>query len=187
MKEMVSWRGVAKKRRKQEAGGVVNQMFAYCCGHATIVARRQPLFGLICSRCTAHCGQTSPLEASGESPVTTSERSTTEFLQRENRLARHRATRPNLGTARALPRIGQHDSQTFAAPDLAIARHRALRSYDASNPSRSKGIASFLCGRHFLRAFSSRDDAARDTRADNGLIFHTQDRTTSCAICRRRF
>src|SRR5437867_12564227 len=41
--EMVSWRGVAKKRRKQEAGGVVNQMFAYCCGHATIVARRQPL------------------------------------------------------------------------------------------------------------------------------------------------
>ncbi|MEH2555830.1 hypothetical protein V1286_003359 [Bradyrhizobium algeriense] len=47
MKEMVSWRGVAKKRRKQEAGGVVNQMFAYCCGHATIVARRQPLFGFI--------------------------------------------------------------------------------------------------------------------------------------------
>jgi hypothetical protein len=44
---MVSWRGVAKKRRKQEAGGNINQMFAYCCGHATIVARRQPLFGLI--------------------------------------------------------------------------------------------------------------------------------------------
>jgi hypothetical protein len=47
MKEMVSWRGVAKKRRKQEAGGAVNQMFAYCCGHATIVAQRQPLFGFI--------------------------------------------------------------------------------------------------------------------------------------------
>src|SRR5258708_25271333 len=47
MKEMVSLRGVAKKRRKQEPGGTVNQMFAYCCGHATIVARRQPLFGFI--------------------------------------------------------------------------------------------------------------------------------------------
>jgi hypothetical protein len=41
--------------------------------------------------------------------------------------------------------------------------------------------------RHFLRAFSSRDDIARDTRPDSGFIFHTQDRTTSCAICRRRF
>src|SRR2546430_8508216 len=43
--EMVSWRGVAKKRRKQEAGKAVNQMPVNCCDHATIVARRQPLFG----------------------------------------------------------------------------------------------------------------------------------------------
>ncbi|MFG3593390.1 hypothetical protein [Bradyrhizobium sp. RDI18] len=44
MKEMVSWRGVAKKRREQEAGAPVNQMFPSCCSHATNVARRQPLF-----------------------------------------------------------------------------------------------------------------------------------------------
>jgi hypothetical protein len=50
----------------------------------------------------------------------------------------------------------------------------------------SKAIASFLCGRHFLHQFSSRE-VARDVRADRGFIFHTQDRTTSCAICRRRF
>jgi len=42
-------------------------------------------------------------------------------------------------------------------------------------------------GRHFLRAFSSRDDAARDAYADSGFVFHTHDRTTSCAICRRGF
>src|SRR5215216_5390101 len=47
LKEMVSWRGVAKKRRKQETAGVVNQMLAHCCGLATIVAWRQPLFGSI--------------------------------------------------------------------------------------------------------------------------------------------
>ena len=47
MKEMVSLRGVAKKRRKQETDGKVNQMFIHCCGHATIVARQQPLFGFI--------------------------------------------------------------------------------------------------------------------------------------------
>ena len=31
-----------------------------------------------------------------------------------------------------------------------------------------------MCGRHFLRQFSSRDDAARDMRADNGFIFHAR-------------
>src|SRR5437868_5133189 len=47
MKEMVSWRGVAKKRRKQETAGLINQMPAHCCGHATIVARQHPLFGFM--------------------------------------------------------------------------------------------------------------------------------------------
>jgi hypothetical protein len=47
----------------------------------------------------------------------------------------------------------------------------ALRAMRASKLRRpdfnrvSKRIASFLCGRHFLRAFSSRDDAARDASA----------------------
>jgi hypothetical protein len=49
-KEMVSLRGVAKKRREQGAACSVNQMFAYCCGPATIVAQRQPLFSLINDR-----------------------------------------------------------------------------------------------------------------------------------------
>jgi hypothetical protein len=31
-----------------------------------------------------------------------------------------------------------------------------------------------LCGRHFLRQFSSRHNAARDTRAESGFIFHTR-------------
>src|SRR5215510_348637 len=44
---MVSWRGVAKKRRKQVPAEAVGQMFSRCCDDATIVARRQPLFRLI--------------------------------------------------------------------------------------------------------------------------------------------
>jgi hypothetical protein len=47
MQEMVSRRGVAKKRRKQEVGVAVCQMFACCCDHATIVAWRQPFCGAI--------------------------------------------------------------------------------------------------------------------------------------------
>ena len=31
-----------------------------------------------------------------------------------------------------------------------------------------------MCGRHFLRQFSSRHDAARDIRAESGITFHTR-------------
>ena len=68
---MVSWRGVAKKRRKQEPGGDVNQMFAHCCGHATIVARRQPLFGLIEAAVGASPGKPPFRECRAARPATT--------------------------------------------------------------------------------------------------------------------
>jgi hypothetical protein len=53
-------------------------------------------------------------------------------------------------------------------------RHCALRSHDVQHPSCSKRIASFLCGRRFLRQFSSRHDAARAVRAESGISFHTR-------------
>ena len=47
------------------------------------------------------------------------------------------------------------------------------RNYDR-HPSCPKGIASFLCGRHFLRAFSSRDDAARHLRRQRSCLSYAR-------------
>jgi len=107
-------------------------------------------------------------------PATTWGRSTAKFLQRENRIAHFaRPDRIQDGPS-ALPRIGQHDSHDICSAWSFDHHHCARRRYDVWHQSCSKGIASFLCGRHFLRAFSSRDDAARDTRVHSGLLSYAR-------------
>ena len=64
-------------------------------------------------------------------------------------------------------------SRSFDRPACATRTESATSDID-----RIRAIASFLCGRHFLRAFSSRDDAACGTHADSGLIFHAHIRKT---------
>lgn len=108
MKEMVSWRGVAKKRRKQETGRAVNQMFAYCCGHATIVARRQPLFEFIGTRPATRLDFDRPRSRHNLGAIAISISST-----RESPCVI--ATRLNLGTARGSPGIEQRDSHAICS------------------------------------------------------------------------
>jgi len=67
-------------------------------------------------------------------------------------------------------------------------RRAAIARTDVTTPdinplSRDRVI---FVRRHFLRAFLSRDDATRDTRA-SALAVHMHERTTRCAICRRHF
>jgi hypothetical protein len=176
---------VAKKRRKQETGGAVNQMFAHCCGHATIVARRQPFFGFIVSdpRRPPRQGSIQRVRAPPRHNLRAIERKISPPPIR-SASSRDKTDWPTHITENRKAQFESHpcSNRPFDRPACdACRKSQRLTSivFDA--------IASFLCGRHFLRAFSSRDDAARDTRTDNGLIFHTQDRTTSCAFCRRRF
>jgi hypothetical protein len=127
MKEMVSWRGVAKKRRKQEAGGVVNQMFAYCCGHATIVAWRQPLY-----RAIKACRFTpAPDGFDFESP--SSLRHNLSAIERETspRIC-HAASRDELICRHASPRIAKRNSnhiprQMIVRSPSARCAHRKLQ------------------------------------------------------------
>ena len=110
MKEMVSWRGVAKKRRKQETAGLINQMPAHCCGHATIVARRQPLFGFI---------EAAPLRKASISrartpSITTLGRSMEKFRQREIRRA---SSRDQIAFGNR-PRIAENHKAQFARHPL---------------------------------------------------------------------
>jgi hypothetical protein len=148
-------------------------MFAHCCGHATIVAWQQPLFGLIRCRCACQLRSTSP--SKGPVPPIGHNRAT-EFsptLQSPP----HTAIAPSDRIQQRPTRCREshkHDSHDVSSARSSDHRHCALRSHDVRHPSCSKRIASFLCGRHFLRQFSSRHDAACDMRAENGFIFHTR-------------
>ena len=148
-------------------------MFAHCCGHATIVSQRQPLFGLSRCRCAARAGKLRRGK-SGGAHRSQYGRSTTQFFQRENRLAR--ISRDQTEFSKGL-RVAESRTTRFARHlQRLIFRSPPLRtrSYNVRHPSCSKRIASFLCGRHFLRQFSSRHDAARDIRAESGITFHTR-------------
>ena len=64
MKEMVSWRGVAKKRRKQEPAGRLTK----CSSTVAVTQQSWPggnhYSGLFEAAALPHCGQTSPSEES---------------------------------------------------------------------------------------------------------------------------
>jgi hypothetical protein len=129
MKEMVSSRGVAKKRRKQEVGEVVNQMFAYCCGHATIVARRQPYLGTSspAARLTSMSPRLARPHPGGLQPVSDRKKS----FSNARFTAPHHATKLNLATAQASPGIAKRNSNHIPAADARSiplrCAHRKLR------------------------------------------------------------
>jgi len=175
MKEMVSLRGVAKKRRKQETDGKVNQMFIHCCGHATIVARQQPFFGFI--EAASGCPLRHPPFRAPASPIGHNLRAIVREIS-PPRIRLAIASQTDLPTHVAENRKAQFEShccssRSFDRPACATRTESATSDID-----RIRAIASFLCGRHFLRAFSSRDDAACGTHADSGLIFHAHIRKT---------
>jgi hypothetical protein len=71
---------------------------------------------------------------------------------------------------RALPNGEQRDSPSLIASGLRFPAV-ACAGYDVGRPPRSKQIATFLCGRHFLRVFSSRHDVVAADVVDNGFAF----------------
>ena len=121
-------------------------MFANCCGHATIVAPRQPLSALIGAEPRANPGLANVrvlLLPGGLQPddETSDDCSCPEFAQ---------------DRASTESRAGR--TTRFAAVNSSITRLRPrkrlqVRSFDITC---SRGIASFLCIGHFLRQFSSR-------------------------------
>jgi hypothetical protein len=175
---------VAKKRRKQETGIVVNQMFAYCCGHATIVAPRQPLFWLIPCGCRSSQPRRRKVAPIGHNWAVDKEFSLTRESTRTD-IARP-TTKVNSARPRALQRIAQHDSRDICSAGYsiaAIAHSEVMTSniHHARNGSRHFCAAGAFCAsfRHVMTLH-----APCAPRAESASI---QGRTTSCATCRRRF
>ena len=127
-------------------------MFAYCCGHATIVAQRQPIFGAT-GATTPHGGPTSLSRWRGGLLAGHTAAGTADdgIVSNGNRPARRRA---NIATT-------DRASRRDLAPSVRSHRYDGgLRHYVVRPPQCAKWIASFLCSRHFLRQFLSRNDAA---------------------------
>ena len=188
MKEMVSWRGVAKKRRKQETAGSINQMIVHCCGHATIVARQQPLFGFIEAIPAARFDR-SPFQAPRTARRSQLEGDRNGSFSNARFAARHRATKLHLATAHASPRITKRNSSDIPpATDRSIAP-RAMRVLKVTTPDANhvRSDRVIFVRPALFALFSSREHAACHARAISGAIVHTPDETTSCAICRRGF
>ena len=162
---MVSRRGVAKKRRKQEAGVRLTKC------SLTVAASQQSWPGgnlyLGRSNLAGLHGLISRVQAVLRHNLSATER---KFLpqtsSRGQQICRH-----------ASPRIAKRDSNLYLQQLIFRFALRAMRASKVATPdnqSCSKGIASFLCGRHFLRAFSSRDDTARNACADSGFLSYAR-------------
>ena len=185
MKEMVSWRGVAKKRRKQEPAGAINQMFAYCCGHATIVALAATFIWVVSIPPRVARLEGLDFESPSARPVTTSARSSENF----SCAIRLAPSRDQLIRRHASPRIAKRNSNHIpAASDRSIRPACDARTEvtppdinRVRNGSRHFCAAGTFCAR-FRHAMTQ--PATRAPTADSSFI---QGRTTSCAICRRRF
>ena len=159
-------------------------MFAYCCGHATIVALGQPLFGLdrispalpastaTISRVRAH-SPSQPQRDCAENFAADSPR-----IMARQLICRH-----------APPRIAKRNSNHIpAASDRSIPPECDARTENTPpdiNRVR-KGSRHFCAAGTFCARFrhAMMQPAPRAPTADSSFI---QGRTTSCAICRRRF
>ncbi len=175
MKEMVSWRGVAKKRRKQEAGAAVIQMFPCCCSHATIVARRQPL--------SAHKSAVpSKNFVPGDQTLNRSQPEG-DHWRSSARIAPH-ASRSTLPSETALPRIGQRNSNDINSACLSIPPLRTPKITSHAMHGVRKGSRHFCAAGTFCASF--RHAMMRlATCAPSALVIHMRERTTRYAICRR--
>jgi hypothetical protein len=160
-------------------------MLAHCCGHATIVARRQPLFGFInAPRAPTRLQFAPALLRSPPEGDRWGSFSVARFA------AYHRATKLHLATTHASPRIARRDSESQRRDSESQSEIRitSLQQLIIRSPCRDsarrklqrltsivlEAITSFLCGRHFLHLFSSRADAARHARASAEQLFIRQ-------------
>ena len=166
-------------------------MFAYCCGYATIVAQRQPLL-VLSNHCVGCSGETSIVE-----PTASRDGHNLRTFGRDVSPPRiifassHDRTR--LGKRPTGPRESRNAIRA-TSPHYLKCSIRAIALPRLCAPKiTTPDINRIQSGsRHFCAAgtFCTRfrhDDAARDIRAISGNVFHTQDETTSCAICRGRF
>jgi hypothetical protein len=145
-------------------GGAINQMFTRCCGHATIVARKQPLSELIENRRGARPDR---LDSRGRAPG---------------------PSQPERARAANFSADSQSAIRITSLQQLIARSPCAMRAPKIKPPDINRarnGSRHFCAAGTFCASFRhARVRAA--TRADSGVIFHTQDRTTSYAICRRR-
>ena len=164
---MVSSRGVAKKRRKQEVAGVVNQMFAYCCGHATIVARRQPLSGYIepcLSRPTSINHHLARPHPGGLQPVGDRKKN----FSNARFAAPYHATKLNRATAQASPRIAKRNSNRIPAADDRSIPPACDARIEVTMPDINrvrKGSRHFCAAGTVCACFSSREDVGHHVRS----------------------
>ena len=168
---------------------MVTQMFAYSCGHATIVAQRQPLSVLSnhcvgCSGEDLHCRAT---ESRDRHNLRTFGRDVSPpriiFADGQTRLVRRPSgSRESRNAIRATsPHYLKCSIRAIALPRLCAPK---ITTPDINRIQR--GSRHFCAAGTFCTRFRH-DDAARDTRAISGNVFHRQDETTSYAICRGRF
>jgi len=163
-------------------------MFTHCCGHATIVAWQQPLFGLIRCCNAASIGQSRRRKVRCR-PSVTMRAIDSGVSPARDRLAG--ISRNQMGISKGLRYRESHNAirSTVAAPDLSIA---AISHLDATM-SDIHHVRNVLNGsRHFCAAgtfCASFRHAMRQptTCAPRAELLFMQVRTTSCAICRRGF
>jgi hypothetical protein len=108
-------------------------MIAHCCGHATIVARRQPLFGFYRSHPATRFDR-SPFRAPRTARRSQLEGDRNRSFSSARFAGRRRATKLNLATRHASPRIAKRNSNHIpAATDRSIAL-RAMRAPKITAP-----------------------------------------------------
>ena len=141
------------------AAGAINQMFAHCCGHATIVARGQPLFGLIES-----CRVARRDGLDFESPTPGPSKPERDRAGNFCRGLLH-VTRSIESSDRS---VAEQQSAIRIIPAAVIVRSPACDARpEVTTPDINrvrKGSRHFCAAGTFCALFSSRDDASRHAR-----------------------